>query len=162
MFLDQIEDPAVSTLVELARKEAFGVTQAVEVVDKEDFRPGAGCAPAYVAQVVVDDPVSQLGVDEDGLKEQFVGDEHAPEEGDELGVVPDVAVDEGDGIPREASVTRSAVRPQARQEAAPGHDTADEREGRAKPSSPVVARHLQSSSPEPEMPAIDTVQAAVG
>jgi hypothetical protein len=33
MLLDQIEDPAVSTLVELARKEAFGVTQAVEVVD---------------------------------------------------------------------------------------------------------------------------------
>ena len=69
MFLDQLEDPAVNALVELARKKAFGVTQAVEVVYTEYFRPRAGCGPAHVAQVVVDDPVPQLGVDEDGLEE---------------------------------------------------------------------------------------------
>jgi hypothetical protein len=68
MFLDQLEDPAVSALVELAGEKAFGVAQAVEVVDTEDFRPRAGCGPAHVAQVVAYDPVPQLGVDEDGLR----------------------------------------------------------------------------------------------
>ena len=56
MFLNQLEDPAVNALVELAREKAFGVTQAVEVVYTEYFRPRAGCGPAHVAQVVVDDP----------------------------------------------------------------------------------------------------------
>jgi hypothetical protein len=37
MFLDQLEDPAVNALVELAREKAFGVTQAVEVVYTEYF-----------------------------------------------------------------------------------------------------------------------------
>ena len=46
MLLDQIEDPAIGALVELAREETSGVAQAVEVVDPEDFRPGAGCGPA--------------------------------------------------------------------------------------------------------------------
>ena len=42
VLLDQIEDTAVDALVELAREQAVGVTQAVEVIDTEDFRPGAG------------------------------------------------------------------------------------------------------------------------